>query len=110
MDIFKIKQNDTLPYLKYQLINAEDDTPYVLAGDETINFYLRDEDGVQKALVGVVTIFDAPTGILKFVFDSADSDTVGFFEGEFEIVKLGEKLTVPGDRSLFVRVYDDINE
>jgi hypothetical protein len=110
MVTFKIKQKDTLAYLKYQLVNSDDGTPYQLDGDETITFYLRNEDNTQLVLTGVASISNASQGILQYIFSAADTTTSGIYEGEFQIVKGSAKLTVPSENSLFIHIYDDINE
>jgi len=110
MAIFKIKQKDTLPYLRYQLVNSDDGTPYILEGDETVAFFLREDDGAMLTLTGTASIFDALTGVLEYSFSSADTTLPGIYEAEFQLTKGANKITVPADRSLFIQIYDDINE
>lgn len=108
MNEFKIKQNDTLPYLKYQVLNDIDGTKYQFDGDEEVKFFLRNENGVAIPLTGTASILDALTGKLQYIFTTVDTANPGFFEGEFQVTKSGNILTIPQDRSLFIRIYDDI--
>lgn len=110
MNEFKIKQNDTLPYLKYQVLNDIDGSNYQFDGDEEVKFFLRDESGIPLVLTGTASILDASEGQLQYIFTAADTANYGFFEGEFQVTKDGNILTIPQDRSLFIHIYDDISD
>ena len=106
MDTFKIKKNDTKPYLAVTLQYS--DGTVVDLTDGTVQFNLGDKNhsNVHSASA---TITDATAGQCEYRWDGInDTSKVGSFLGEFQVTLADSKvITFPNDHSLQVEIYKD---
>ena len=103
---FILKQNDTLPVLEAQLLNA-DGTPINLdlCG---VHFHMKALDG-RKLINRPAEIVDAENGKVKVTWQEGDTDTAGICKCEFEIVFPDSTiLTIPNDGYFLVKVVNEI--
>jgi hypothetical protein len=102
-----IKQNDTSPALTGQLFNPDGSNPN-LAGS-TVKFIMRPAAGGSAKVDASATVVTASTGNVKYSWIAADTDTVGSFEGEFEVTFSGGAVqTYPNKGYLKIEVTDDL--
>jgi len=100
---FKIKQNDTLPQLKFQLKPAVD-----LTG-ATVVFNMRTIAGSLKINRKSATVESIDPPIVGYQFDGTDTNTVDSYEGEFEVTFADSNIgTFPNDGYIPIEVTDDI--
>jgi hypothetical protein len=95
---FNIKVGDTAPDLQATLKNA-DGTVIDLSAASAVLFHMR-EKGSDTAKVERAAIIVAPAsgGVVRYVWQTADTDTEGTYEGEFEITfNDGTISTVPNN-------------
>lgn len=104
---FTIKQNDTLPDLQVQLTDSGG-YPFDLRSS-TVMFRMV-KRGAQYAKVGAfATVLDAVGGRIKYVWQAADTDTVGVYRAEFEATdSLGRIETYPAEDYYLIEVVDDL--
>lgn len=101
MAIFYIKKGDTAPPLRV-FLRQRDGSPIPLAG-ATVVFHM----GNGKVASGTVDILVANLGKVEYKWQSSDTDTVGSFNGEFEITDGGDDQTVPSNEYIVIKVLDD---
>ena len=107
-DRFVAKRNDTRQYLERTLQNA-DGTVINLSG-ATVAFNMRKRGGTTlKIDGGAVTVVLASAGTVKYEWATGDLDTVGFYEGEFEVT-FGDStvITVPNEEHIPITVVEDL--
>ena len=101
------KQNDRLPSLSVTAITS-DGNPYDLTG-ATVVFTMRNVDtSVVKVNRSAAVLVDGPNGKVRYDWGSADLDTVGSYDAEFEATLSGRKLTVPSNNWISIKVIDDL--
>lgn len=101
------KQGDRLPSLAVTAVQS-DGTAYDLTG-ATVVFNMRDaETGTVKVSRSAAVLVSGAAGTLRYDWASADLDTVGLYEGEFEATISSRKLTIPTNGYISIRVLDDI--
>ena len=85
--------------------------------DRTINvtgamvkFNMRNaSDNSVKVNLGSVTTVSSTAGRVKYSFSSADTDTSGNFDGEFQVTFVGGQVeTFPNDGYIKVIITDDV--
>ena len=105
---FSIKQNDTRPILKAQLLDAEELPVNLTAA--AIEFHMRVYPaGTTKIASGSVTINDATQGQVQYSFSASDTNTADTYEAEFEVTYSdGTIQTFPNDTQATVKITDDI--
>ncbi len=101
MAIFYIKKGDTAPPLRV-FLRQKDGTPIPL-GTATVKFHM----GNGKVASGSVDVIDVSTAKVEYVWQTADTDTAGSFNGEFEITDGGKDQTVPSNGYILIRILDD---
>jgi hypothetical protein len=80
MASIKIVQNDTKPYLEFEI--TQDGTPVDLTG-ATVKFYMKDAvSGSIKINGATCSITDAVNGKCRYVWQSGDTNTIGTYLGE----------------------------
>jgi len=106
---FSIKQNDTRPILKAQLLDAEE-LPVNLTAVNAIEFHMRVYPaGTTKIAAGSVTINNATQGQVQYSFSASDTNTADTYEAEFEVTYSdGTIQTFPNDTQATVKITDDI--
>jgi len=105
---FYIKQNDTRPELDVFLRDDKDRTINVTGA--TVKFNMRNaSDNSVKINLGSVTTVSSTAGRVKYSFSSADTDTSGNFDGEFQVTFVGGQVeTFPNDGYIKVIITDDV--
>lgn len=104
---FYIKQNDTSPNLR--AILKDGDEVAVNLTDATINFHMRTIGGTTAVVDASASIVDAVNGIVQYVWDAADTATVGSYQAEFEVTFAGGAIeTFPNNGYIRVEITDDI--
>lgn len=106
MTIFYLKQNDTSPAIRAQLAD-QNDVPINITG-ATVKFLMRLGTASPKVNASA-TIIDAVSGIVRYDWQAADTDTNGNFSGEFEVTFSGGSVeTFPNDGYFSIVITDDI--
>ena len=105
---FYIKQNDTRPDLDVFLRDDKDRTINVTGA--TVKFNMRNaSDNIVKVNAGSVTTVSSTSGRVKYSFSTADTDTAGNFDGEFQVTFVGGQVeTFPNDGYIKVIITDDV--
>jgi len=102
-----IKQNDTSPALTGQLFNPDGSNPDL--DGATVKFIMRSTAGGAAKVDSSATIITASTGNVKYVWSAANTDTVGSYEGEFEVTFSGGAVqTYPNKGYIKIEVVDDL--
>lgn len=107
-----IKRGEKDPDFQVQLVDHLG-VPVPL-GAATVKFYMRglwtEPASTPKVNGAVVAVVSASTGIVKYVWDVADTDTVGIYMAEFEVdFGGGSTVSYPVDGKLFVSVTRDVS-
>ena len=102
-----MKQNDTLPAIIAQLVDADGSIPDLTGA--AVKFIMRLRSGGAAKVNASATIIAAATGDVKYSWSAADTDTVGDYEGEFEVTFSGGAIqTYPNSMYFLIKVVDDI--
>ncbi len=105
-DDFVIKQHDQLPELVATLTDAVD--AVVDVSGSSVRFVLSVKGG-ENVLDEPADIVDGPTGVVKYVWQSGDTATVGRYNGEFEVeFGDGRVETFPNNKYIVIRVFADL--
>lgn len=104
---FSIKQNDTSPSLQATLKDASQ-APINLTG-ATVMFHMKSLDGAIK-IDTEMTITDERNGVVKYDWQSGDTDTVGTYYVEFEVTYADASVeTFPNNGNKVVSVVKELN-
>lgn len=104
---FYIKQNDTSPNLR--AILKDGDEVAINLTDATINFHMRTVGGETAVVDAAASIVSAENGIVQYIWDAADTATVGSYQAEFEVTNTdGTIETFPNNGYIRVEITDDI--
>jgi len=107
MSTFYIKQNDTSPDL--QVTCKDYEGTVVNVSGATVNFHMRNKQTREVQVDGVGSIVDGAAGQVKYSWSAGDTDTVGGFDAEFEIIYSDSSVeTFPNNGFITVVVLDDI--
>lgn len=105
MASIKIVQNDTKPYLEFEI--TQDGAPVDLTG-ATVKFYMKDAtSGLVKINGASCSITDATKGKCRYVWTSSDTNTVSTYLGEVEIIFPDGKIQT-GYKQITIVIRDDI--
>ena len=110
---FYIKEGDTSPAIQYQL-QDEDGDAIVLTGITNLRFIMSLPGAatakVSSALAaGFVSVVNATTGIVKYLWQTGDTDTRGLYRAEWEVTYSdGTVETFPNDSYIWVEVLGDL--
>lgn len=105
MASIKIVQNDTKPYLEFEI--TQDGTPVDLTGS-TVKFYMKNADtGSVKINGSLCSITDATKGKCRYVWAAGDTNTVGTYLGEVEVTFPDTKIQT-GYKQVTIVIRDDI--
>ena len=107
-DPFVAKRNDTRQYLARTLTNADGTVIDLTSASVAFNMRLRGSDTL-KIDGGVVVVVLASAGTVRYEWATADLDTAGYYEGEFEVT-FGDStvITVPNEEHIPITVTADI--
>ena len=104
---FYVKQNDTSPAMQATLQDA-DGNAVDLTG-ATVRFHMRAIGGTTVVVDAAATVVTAASGIVKYEWDAADTDTIGSYQAEFEVTYADSSVeTFPNDGYIRVEIIDDI--
>lgn len=107
---FTIKKGDTLPDLQASLTTgptAGSQTAVNLAG-ASVNLVIRSTSGgVASRLLATIT--DAANGVVKRIWQAADTTTSGAYNGEWEVAfAVGKIQTFPNESYFTITIADDL--
>ncbi len=104
---FKMKRYDRLPPLDVQLVS--DVGPVDLTTATSVKFLMRDVD---KTVVinSPMTVINASLGQVRYMWAAGDTDVIGSFKAEIEVIWSGNLAqTFPAASYFRVKIYEDIN-
>lgn len=109
---FYVKQGDTSPAIESRLEDDEGD-PVDISGYTAVSFHMKPKDAdtvkVNDDDSGNVTVVDPANGLVKYEWQSGDTDTSGRFEAEWQVTYAdGTEETFPNTRNISVRVVPEI--
>ncbi len=108
---FTMKQNDTDPDLDVTLQSGG--SPWSIPGTATVQFHMKATGGgALKVDAAAVADPDqgANPGKVVYSWAGADTDTIGTFDGEFEVTDSGEIMTFPNDVAGFsIEIVQELN-
>lgn len=105
---FRIKRGDTLPPLEVTLGKPVPDEPETLEG-ATVRFVLRQEGASDPAVTGAAEVVDAVARIVRYRWQSTDTQRAGHYLAEFEVsYPDGRIKTYPTGHRLIVVVEPDL--
>lgn len=108
MHDFKIKQGDTRPSLKAQLLD-ENRQPRDLQSVDTVKFHMKDVDTQELVVEDNGTVLNAEEGRVVYEWSDGDTETLGRHEAEFEITYSGgETETFPNSDNIEVYITEDL--
>jgi hypothetical protein len=109
---FTIGEGDTSPNLKTRLKKQTEDgvESVTLEAGDSVDFYMADlDDGSVKVDGKSAEVVNASDGVVKYDWDSGDTDVISQFAGEFEVAYSdGSTETFPNDGHITVNVTDTI--
>jgi hypothetical protein len=104
---FYIKQNDTQPAFQAILEDGAGD-PINLDG-ATVRFHMRAIGATSTKVDAAASVISALSGIVRYSWSAADTDTTGSFQAEFEVTYSDSTIeTFPNDGYIRVEIVDDI--
>lgn len=104
---FYIKQNDTSPFLLATLKDGNDNLIDLTSA--TVRFHMRPIGSTTVTVDAAAVVVNEDQGAVKYVWDAADTDTVGSYQAEFEVTYYdGSIETFPNDGYIRVEITDDI--
>jgi len=105
--MFYIKQNDTSPAIQATLKDVDGNV--VDLSGATVRFHMRKQGSTTAKVDAAATIVDDVGGIVRYNWTSANTDTVGTYQAEFEVTYVDDTVeTFPNATYLKVKVIDDI--
>jgi len=108
MSTFKIKRNDTKPFLAVQFTDSTG-SAIDLTNTSSISFNMATNDNAfTSVLSGNATITGSATGNIEYQWQASDTNRSGLFLGEFEATFNDSSiLTLPSDNSLVIKINED---
>lgn len=110
---FTIKRNDTLPAITVNIRTrgyVNELIPYSLTAVTASTFSMTDENGNLKISSASAQILVASAGTIQYNWVNGDTDTIGTYNGEFELIfSGGSKMSIPSIGSLDIHIIRDIN-
>ena len=112
-----IKKHDTLPKPKFKVVQKDPSDPSstipVDLTGATAKFLMVTDDDLRTLKVDAAATIISPEtdGEIEYSWIAADTDTIGDYLGEVEIIFTGgEKLTLPNDDTFQIKVVADYND
>lgn len=106
---FTIKSDDQLPEI--QAVLKDDDGNVVnLTGVDGVRFIMKNKQTGETKVDAPATIITPAAGLVKYSWEPEDTDTVGVYNGEFEVeFTSGDKLeTFPNWKHIQIKVFGDL--
>lgn len=102
-----MKQNDLKPYLVLKLLDG--DVVADLTTALAVRFLMRSPDGSLK-VNAPMTVTDAVEGLVTYVWQLGDTNTLSNYKAEVEVMWPGSKpQTFPNNTYFVVAVIDDLD-
>lgn len=106
-----MKRGDTAPPLGQTLVGT-DRVAEDLTGYQEVSFYMRDSDKnvvISDDTSGQVSVDDAANGKVSYSWQSGDTDQVGYYEAEWEVVFSDTTVqSYPNDDYIVIEFFEDI--
>jgi BppU N-terminal domain len=104
---FKMKRYDRLPPLDVQLVS--DVGPVDLTSATSVKFLMRNADKVM-VINNTMQVINASQGMVRYLWADGDTDVIGSFKAEIEVIWPGSlPQTFPAASYFRVKIYEDIN-
>jgi hypothetical protein len=104
---FYIKQNDTGPAMLATLQDASGNAINLVGA--SVRFHMRSVMGGNPVVDAAATVVTAASGIVRYNWVSADTNTIGTYQAEFEVTYADASIeTFPNDSYIPVQIIDDI--
>jgi hypothetical protein len=104
---FYIKQNDTVPSLRADLKNGDDEAIDLTGA--SVKFIMRAIGSTTVTTNASASIVDDEGGTVQYNWQAEDTDTVGSYQAEFEVTYAGGTIeTFPNDGYIRIEILDDI--
>lgn len=102
-----MKEGDTSPALQVTLKDSAGSAVDVTGA--TVRFHMRPAGSTTTKVDAAATIVTAASGIVKYSWASGDTDTLGVFQGEFEVTYANSAIErFPNDGYLEITIKDNI--
>jgi hypothetical protein len=102
-----IKRGDLLPVLTATLLDA-DGEPVDLTAATSAEFHMVPV-GSSTAKVDAAAVISIPSaGEVQYVWQGTDTDTIGDYYGEFEVLWATKTETFPNDGHLIIRIVEQL--
>ena len=109
MTIFRIKKDDTLPYLAIQIKDSAG-AAYNLTNC-SVEFHMSSTIGGATKVNAAAVVTLAASGHVEYRWAVGDTDTVGLYYGEFQVTTPGGAIfTVPVKNNLTIDVIQDLGD
>ena len=107
MAVFYIKENDTSP--EYQTTLQDASGTAVDVTGATIRFHMYTQDKTTAKIDAAATIVTAASGIVKYTWQAGETDTSGWYWGEFEVTYSDSSIeTFPNDGYLSIKILPEL--
>lgn len=104
---FNIKQNDTGPAMLATLQDANGNAINLTGA--SVRFHMRSVGGGNPIVDAAATVVTAASGIVRYNWAAADTDTIGTYQAEFEVTYADASIeSFPNDGYIAVQIVDDI--
>lgn len=104
---FFIKQNDTSPAMLATLQDANGNAVNLTGA--TVRFHMRPVGSTQVMVDQAATLVTPLSGVVRYDWVGADTDTIGSYQAEFEVTYADASIeTFPNDGYIRVEIIDDI--
>jgi len=104
---FQIKENDTTPSLRAELLNGSGD-PVDLLG-ATLRFHMRPIGSTAVSIDSPASIISEAGGIVQYDWVVGDTTQIGSYQAEFEVTYSdGNVETFPNNSYISIEIKDDI--
>lgn len=106
---FTIKSDDQLPEIQ-AVLKDDAGNAVNLSGVEGVRFIMTNKATGEIKVDAAATIVTAAAGLVKYSWAPEDTDTVGTYNGEFEVeFTAGDKLeTFPNWKHIQIKVFGDL--
>ena len=104
---FYVKQNDTSPAMLATLQDASGNAINITGA--SVRFHMRKIGRTELIVDADVAIVTEESGLVRYDWDAADTDTIGSYQAEFEVTYADASIeTFPNDGYIRVEITDDI--
>lgn len=108
MATFFLKQNDTSPAIEATLVNGSGAS--VNIGGATVRFHMNNMTNGALIIDRAATIVNAASGIVRYNWQSTDTQKSGMYLCEFEVTYSdGSIESFPNDDKIIVAIESEIN-